>query len=182
MQIYRDRIVDQHANVLSYRKIGNSRLLKLAAFLRLLPPEKFNLSYWVSDEAGSLYGGEEVNLRSCGTKACAMGWATAMPLFRRLGLVFHSGNLADPAIVAIEREDLKYSCYQPMAVAQHLFAISHVEADLLFAPGVQDFEATSLEVAGFIERFVRARGEVLSNYGEEFVESDAFQDTVIHGQ
>lgn len=182
MQIYRNRIVDQDANILSYRKIGNSRLLKLAAFLRLLPPEKFNLSYWVSNDEGSLYGCEEINLKTCGTKACAMGWATAMPLFRRLGLVLHSGNSADPAIVAIEREDLKYSCYQPMAVARQMFAISYVEAELLFAPGVQDIEATPLEVAGFIERFVRARGEVLSNYGGEFVESDAFQDTVIHGQ
>jgi hypothetical protein len=177
MQVYRDRVTDQRNNTTSYRKIGNSRLLKLAAFLRLVPPDKFDLTHWFS--RGELCRDSEPSLKSCGTKGCALGWATAMPLFRRLGLVI---DFTDRAIVALKREDLGYSCYSPMVVAQHLFAISMAEADLLFAPGVQECDATPVEVANFIERFVQARGEDLQHYGDEFVDSAKFREIVIDGQ
>lgn len=165
MQIYRDRIVDQHANVLSYRKIGNSRLLKLAAFLRLLPPEKFDLEYWVSNSKGALRGNEEADPRSCGTKACAMGWATTMPLFRRLGLVFNHGTALAQVVVAIEREDLGYSCHDSLYVACHMFAISYQESELLFTPTVQGHRSSPSEVADLIERLVQFRGKDLGKYG-----------------
>lgn len=47
----------------------SDRLLKLAAYLDTLPPEKFDLSTW-----------------HCGTTGCAVGHACTMPEFRAEGL------------------------------------------------------------------------------------------------
>ena len=58
------------------------RLLKLAAFLETLPKGKFDYSSWCGEDAPD----GDVNIHTCGTTACAFGWATAMPEFRRLGL------------------------------------------------------------------------------------------------
>lgn len=62
------------------RTIGNQRLLKLAALLERLPPERFNYSHWVGDD---WKGKKDL---SCGTTACALGWATTIPELRKLGL------------------------------------------------------------------------------------------------
>lgn len=59
MQIYRDRIVNQDVNALSYRKIGNSRLLKLAAFLRRDPAQDGRLR----QKSGDQHEGEQGNDR-----------------------------------------------------------------------------------------------------------------------
>lgn len=56
------------------------RLLKLADFLDTVPRKKFDLTHWV----GQSYVGK-LSL-SCGTTACALGWATTIPAFRKLGL------------------------------------------------------------------------------------------------
>lgn len=60
--------------------IYKRRLLKLANFLDKLPPHRFDFRTW----AGYNWKGK-ADL-SCGTSACAMGWATTFPSFRRLGL------------------------------------------------------------------------------------------------
>lgn len=57
-----------------------ARLEALAAFLDTIPPDKFNYSEWVDRD---WKGKPDL---SCGTKACALGWATTMPEFRKLGL------------------------------------------------------------------------------------------------
>lgn len=62
------------------RAISNRRLLKLAAFLETVPRERFNYGHWVGE---NWRGAPDL---SCGTTACALGWATVMPEFRRLGL------------------------------------------------------------------------------------------------
>lgn len=56
--------------------MNKERLLKLAEFLDAVPKEQFNLGQWTSD--GSV--------GSCGTTACACGWATTIPEFREAGL------------------------------------------------------------------------------------------------
>jgi len=57
-----------------------NRILKLADFLESLPRKRFDFSIWVGNE---WKGAPDL---SCGTTACALGWATTLPLFRRLGL------------------------------------------------------------------------------------------------
>jgi hypothetical protein len=56
------------------------RLLRLADFLDNLPAGRFDYNHWV----GSDWQGDPD--LSCGTTACAMGWATTIPEFRALGL------------------------------------------------------------------------------------------------
>lgn len=56
------------------------RLLQLVDKLRKLPVKRFNYSTWVGkDWAGA-------SDLSCGTTACALGWATTIPALRRAGL------------------------------------------------------------------------------------------------
>lgn len=61
-------------------QIHRDRLLKLADFLDALPAARFDYESWV----GSMWEGK-LDL-SCGTTACAFGWATAVPEFKTLGL------------------------------------------------------------------------------------------------
>ncbi len=60
--------------------VGNERLLRLADFLEKLPPERFDYSMGVGEDWG---GKQDL---SCGTTACALGWAATMPEFRALGM------------------------------------------------------------------------------------------------
>lgn len=62
------------------KTIGLNRILKLAAFVEKTPAKRFNFATIVGDNWGGLPD------LSCGTTACALGWATTMPLFRKLGL------------------------------------------------------------------------------------------------
>jgi hypothetical protein len=54
-------------------KMHAKRLLKLAALLDTVPRKEFDLNRWKLE-------------RSCGTVACACGWAATIPAFRRAGL------------------------------------------------------------------------------------------------
>lgn len=56
------------------------RLLLLARKLDRVPKRRFNFRFWVGDDWG---GAKDL---SCGTSACALGWATTLPSLQRLGL------------------------------------------------------------------------------------------------
>jgi hypothetical protein len=61
-------------------RVFKARLLKLADFLQTVKPSRFDMGSWVGEDwKGDL-------TLSCGTSACALGWATTIPSFRRLGL------------------------------------------------------------------------------------------------
>lgn len=60
-------------------KLGRHRLFVLARFLSLLRDDRFDLKHWRSDD---------FDVKDCGTTACAGGWATTLPSFRRAGLKF----------------------------------------------------------------------------------------------
>lgn len=150
--------------------MNEERLLKLAAFLDKLPPERFNFNVWVGDTW------KETQDLSCGTSACAMGWAATMPEFRKLGVrLCKRGGLG---IVAMDIADIGYikgGCN----VAEHLFEISEKEAEHLFVPHERENEdydygydddddddlgdrlgrkATPKEVAAHIRAFVERGG------------------------
>jgi hypothetical protein len=78
-------------------KIQAKRILKLADFLKTVPPEKFDMTRfagsmesntWGSYVTRRLLAGKKIG--DCGTTACAAGWATTMPVFRKLGLVLRN--------------------------------------------------------------------------------------------
>jgi len=72
------------------------RLIKLAEFLERVPDSKtFDLGTWFTAEHGpvcfldkdALKGNvTREDMHTCGTTACAMGWAVTIPEFREAGL------------------------------------------------------------------------------------------------
>lgn len=143
--------------------IYKRRLLKLADFLDQLPEERFYYARWV----GSDWEGK-ANL-SCGTTACALGWATTIPAFRRLGLRL----IKDPwsgTIVTMKYYD--YINNASADAANVIFGLSRVEFEYLFIPSNEsctilpeyglnqpspNANATPKDVAEHIRKFVGAK-------------------------
>lgn len=78
--------------------ITRERLLKLCAFMESLPAEAdqhFHMRtfiYHQGDHEHEIAVTPTVDqLLSCGTTACALGWATTIPEFQALGLRFSKG-------------------------------------------------------------------------------------------
>jgi len=134
---------------------GKRRLLALAKFLRGLPAERFDMREWVGKD---WKGGADL---SCGTTACALGWATTMPLFRKLGLrLVHTGSIGGgyPQVgdgyESGGRWEYARTGYH---AAAFLFGITYEEAEYLFLPGSTRPGApreTPKQVARRIEAFV----------------------------
>jgi hypothetical protein len=130
--------------------VSKRRLLKLAAFLRKLPRKRFHYDHVVGQD---WKGRQDL---SCGTTACAMGWAATMPIFRKLGLrmqVPEHGEFGDAVTDAA-------GSY--VFAASEIFGISAGDADYLFSPETEHFErpkgpsprASNTTVAAHIERYV----------------------------
>lgn len=142
---------------------GNRRLLVLAEFLEKLPGERFDYSVWVGVD---WQGKSDL---SCGTSACALGWAATIPEFQHLGLRLarERGDTGAGFVCLGEpRKDMAlYS--QSMRAARELFNVTTLEAEYLFHPdhgdpnGSDEFsppeDATASEVAAHIRRFVKGR-------------------------
>lgn len=84
-------------------KLGRRRVMRLIDFMEKLPSsadKHFNMSMWVdfSDLSGRCASDlvTRKDLMSCGTTACAGGWASTMPYFRRLGLRLTACGLVFP--------------------------------------------------------------------------------------
>lgn len=81
-------------------KLAKRRITKLIQYMRSLPKnagKHFNMSRWAyhTGEGAHWARGDVLtrdNLTSCGTTACAAGWAASMPYFRRLGLRLDAVN------------------------------------------------------------------------------------------
>ncbi len=138
----------------------NGRLLRLAEFLENLPPERFDYSRWVGKD---WEGKPDL---SCGTTACALGWAATMPEFQELGLslgviysdiggVFLNGFYSprEAARVAFGLSPVEYAfLFDPVAAAD----IGEDDPDIyLWSPPSRD--ASAAEVAGHIRKYVKWR-------------------------
>jgi hypothetical protein len=138
-------------------------LLKLAGLLEALPPERFDYSIWADDTTWS--PSVPLTAPTCGTKACALGWATTMP---ELGLELRAGDHA----VLVCKVGERYA--GATEVAAEAFDIEEAEAEYLFLPETPDpryfenvdvgddaaspnDEASAKEVAAHIRRFVESR-------------------------
>lgn len=147
------------------------RLLKLADFLDKLPPKRFNYCKWVGDD---WRGAKDL---SCGTTACALGWATTIPQFRKLGLFlrpedacissvykrFEVACQQGGAILESKEADMKGGYSHPAAAAKEVFGLSYDEYTFVFVPAesLEGFEeespadsASAKEVATHIRKFV----------------------------
>lgn len=135
--------------------IYKSRLLKLADFLEKLPPKRFAYDMWV----GSHWRGN-TNL-SCGTTACALGWATTMPIFRRLGLRLTLGvgcNLDDAERGGMYGDITMPGGGDEYVAGKKIFGLTMGEVSQLFMPA-NDYEETASAkyVAKKIRKFVKTK-------------------------
>ncbi len=142
--------------------VSNRRLLRLATFLKTVPKERFDFSHWV----GRGWDGRQD--LSCGTTACALGWAATIPFFRRLGLRLarYGENIG-----YVTCGDGTSPYWASVAAAQMVFGLNYDEVEFIFIPNGWIGEigetcrgeiglardATPREVARHIERFVRLR-------------------------
>ena len=95
------------------------RLLKLVELLEKLPRKRFDYDHWV----GSDWKGKPD--LSCGTTACAFGWATTIPSFRKAGLHLQSGY---------DYTDVIFKGRRGFWAASEFFGLSEEEAENLFSP------------------------------------------------
>jgi hypothetical protein len=107
-------------------EINKKRILNLADFVEKLPRNRFGFASWV----GHNWGGKPD--LSCGTTACALGWATTMPEFSRLGL-----RLSKQIGVYLLNQPHEEADYRLpyIQAADKIFGLAENEAELLFVPG-----------------------------------------------
>ncbi len=130
------------------QSIFKFRMLYLAKFLRGLPPERFDYSSWVGD---TWLKKQDL---SCGTTACALGWAATIPEFRKstgLRLVesFGRGVVTAPG-VAIAGNDGEHPC---IVGGARLFGIPASDSLKLFSRGNGCFNPSAEQVADYLERY-----------------------------
>lgn len=123
------------------------RLLKLADFLETVPKDNFDMGVVYEDEgmfAGDCAPKYPQPKKHCGTAACAMGWATAIPSFRKAGL-----HLGEDGEVYFEGSSYSFES------AEIFFDILDEEATFLFTrSGAGN---TPKQVARSIRKFVKDR-------------------------
>lgn len=121
-----------------------SRLLVLAEFLKTIPEHKFNLRTWTT--ADSL---ESCNDHTCGTTACAFGWACNIKEFKEAGLRSQRGCPT-------------FNGFMAYSAGQDFFALTYTEAIRLFSPdaytrdGIR-FNPSNVFVANRIKRLAEAK-------------------------
>lgn len=128
---------------------GNKDLLRLADFLDTLPSKRFDFNTWVGDD---WKGKPDL---SCGTTACALGWAATIPAFRKRGLrLTMRGGYAD-----VLYENYTWSLNSGAA----FFNLSLKEARHLFTnDGMYNglnLDPSAKQVAHHIRKFVAKRKE-----------------------
>lgn len=134
-------MTEKQRNFVFYR-----RLNKLADFLETVPKERFRYDVWVGKD---WKGKPDL---SCGTRACAAGWATTMPEFRRLGLRLEYTPGAEwQYVINIKSKEV----YNKAVYA--LEPIFGPLSESVFVP-VEDFEEklTPKQVAKKIRRLIQA--------------------------
>lgn len=104
------------------------RLLKLAAFLEKLPPERFDIRGWVGDD---WKGKPDL---SCGTTACGLGWATTIPMLRKAGLRMKRDRLGGGHVGLARRHGSDHA-----DASEVVFGLDSAETLLLFIP-TSEFE------------------------------------------
>lgn len=108
-------------------KLAVNRLTKLADYLASLPAKAnkhFNMDAFFDHEGDHDIKSPQSALTKfdCGTSACALGWATTIPSFRKSGLKMDEHG-------DVQFEDSKHNCFMS---ASKFFNITKYEAEYLF--------------------------------------------------
>lgn len=116
------------------------RLLKLAAHLRTVDPEKFIMHSWI-----------------CGTKACALGHAAMIPEFQKAGLLL--------TILSKENGRITYRGRAGFYAAAAFFEISFTNSKDIFGYGgflgiTYKVNPSPSEIADVIEEVIAKHHEV----------------------
>jgi hypothetical protein len=130
------------------------RLLLLADFLEKLPRKRFYYGSWVGED---WKGKQDL---SCGTTACALGWAATLPSLRRAGLELRMSKHQNGYVAfrGMRGNRFEPGHHQSLCAAAKVFAISLDDANQLFAapyPSRLDDDATPKQVARHIRKFVK---------------------------
>ncbi len=142
--------------------MNKRRLLKLAEFLEKVPRKRFDYASWVGDDWG---GKQDL---SCGTTACAMGWACTIPSFRKAGLKLKNSLLDGTSLrTAYYTSNVPYfNGFEGFDAAALFFDIDLRDARYLFGepnhtPFKDTSEVTPKQVAKLIRKFVEGKREYL---------------------
>lgn len=150
-------------------ELSKRRLMLLVEKLHSILNERFDYTRWVGCD---WEGAPDL---SCGTTACALGWATAVPELAEAGLCLCGTGLdiyvsLTPEAQSVAQWKQAHRYYSaPFKAASFVFGITEREAEYLFLPTemppfyLNNLEsspsglATAKEVADHIEAFVEAR-------------------------
>ena len=127
-----------------FTKVYQDRLLLLADFLTTMDRERFNFSVFFDNAGTSQSQSDNPLYHECGSTGCALGWATAIPEFRELGLYMYEGTPKLP------------SGRRSFSAAEELFGLTCDESWFLFDAEMRlngahwispEYEASATEVA-----------------------------------
>jgi hypothetical protein len=138
--------------------MNKERLLKLADFLDALPPERFNYGSWVGDDWKGMQD------LSCGTTACALGWATTIPeIVGPTGLCLRRNTLM-PYVTLSQRPPAEGShAFGEFEIAAgHAFDLTPPEANWLFIPHGEADELLEFDTRREVEDSVVRPGRYAS--------------------
>lgn len=134
--------------------IYKQRLLNVATFLDTVPDNRFNYRGWVGPDWKGMQD------LSCGTTACALGWAATMPEFQALGVRLLR-TASNYGFVGFENDNPNDYFWN---VTKKIFDLSLEESRFLFLPNVNFVgmenskyhgeDATAKMVADHIRAFV----------------------------
>jgi hypothetical protein len=110
-----------------------ARLAELQDLLSTIKPTRFKFTSWVGLDWGGLPD------LSCGTTACAFGWATTLPSLKALGLALYKtdGGFITPAMS--KEAVLENAGAAAEDAAEEVFGLSVQEFNYLFIPR-EDFD------------------------------------------
>jgi len=132
-------------------------LLELATLLDRIPSEKFQYKNWL-DGIDAPLGVVEVDLNAtCGTVACALGWATQIPAAQlRFIRVYHPYFMREPGWAVVHRTcepTTSLSCTDTSITAAMIaFGLAEHEARALFLPDRPAWVSRAWRVGGGVPR------------------------------
>ena len=132
----------------------SDRLLKLAAYLKLVPRKAFDIRFWENKPATKPEGKK---LGECGFSGCAMGWAAHGRLFRGLTLEDGSEDGGSELYYRPKTGEKSGRTFYNYEAPVNLFGIDESVAHLLFSPNYNSSEITPQQVATNIRNFVKER-------------------------
>jgi hypothetical protein len=112
--------------------MNKERLLKLCDLLDTIDDDKFDYSSFVDGP----------HLGACGTTACALGWATAIPEFGELGLCL----MWNPYSKSMQPGISRRPNVEPREAAELIFGVAGDQFTELFIPRLAEFDYDGDEI------------------------------------